>query len=119
MFVDDNDLIHVTEEATYGFLQCSIDSWDCLLMASGGSFKPEKCFFYLISFVWKADGKWSYDSNEIKDEFNMGVPIPDGALCQIEHLSVDTAKETLGVFTCPSGSFGTHLLHEEERTGMD
>ena len=78
-------------------------------MASGGSLKPEKCFFCLISFVWKADGKWSYDSNETKDEFNMGVPMPDGTRCQIEHLSVGTAKETLGVFTCPSGNFGTQL----------
>ena len=39
----------------------------------------------------------------------MGVPMPDGTMCQIEHLSVDTARETLGVFTCPSGNFGTHL----------
>ena len=96
------------EEAAYD-LQSSIDSWGRLLIASGGSLKPEKCFFYLISFVWKADG-WSYDSNETKEEFNMGVPMPDGTMCQIEHLSVDTAKETLGVFTCPSGNFGTHLL---------
>ena len=29
--------------------------------------------------------------------------MPDGSLVKIDHLSVDIAKETLGVFTCPSG----------------
>ena len=45
----------------------------------------------------------------------MGVPMPDGTMCQIEHLSVDTAKETLGVFTCPSGNFGTQLLSMKKK----
>lgn len=38
----------------------------------------------------------------MKDEFEVGVPIPDGTIVGIEHLSVDTAKKTLGVWTCPS-----------------
>ena len=63
------------DEAAYD-LQRSIVSWGRLLMAYGGSLKPEKCFFYLISFVWKQDGKWSYDANELNEEFNMGVPMP-------------------------------------------
>ena len=57
LFVDDNDLIHIdmgkdqtADEASYD-LQTSIASWGNLLIASGGSLKPEKCFFYLISFV--------------------------------------------------------------------
>ena len=68
-----------------------------------------------MSFVWKADGKWLYDSNETKEEFNMGAPMPDGAMCQIEHLSVDTARKTLGVFTCPSGNFGVQLLNMKKK----
>ena len=60
-------------------------------------------------FVWKADGKWLYGSNETKSEFNMGVPMLDGTMCQIEYLFVDTAKEILGMLTCPSGIFETHL----------
>ena len=74
-----------------------------------------------MSFVWKADEKWSYESNETNVEFNMGVPMPDGTMCQIEHLCVDTTKETLGVFTCPSGSFGTHLssMKKKGQEGID
>ncbi len=33
----------------------------------------------------------------------MAIPMPDNKMVLIDHLSVDTAKETLGVFTCASG----------------
>ena len=36
--------------------------------------------------------------------------MPDGSLVKIDHLSVDIAKETLGVFTCPSGDASDQLL---------
>ena len=35
--------------------------------------------------------------------------MPDGSLDPIEHLSVDTARETLGVATCPSGDPRGHI----------
>ena len=33
----------------------------------------------------------------------LGVPMPNGDLVKIDHLSVNTAKETLGVWTSPDG----------------
>ena len=121
LFVEDNNLIYVdmgknqsADEATYD-LQHSIDIWGQLLMASGGSLKPEKCLLYLMLFAWKTDRKRSYESNETNNDFTMGVQMPEGTMCQIEHLSVDTAKGTLGVFTCPSGNFGTHLLSTKKK----
>ena len=36
--------------------------------------------------------------------------MPDGSLVEIYHLSVDIAKETLGVFTCPSGDTSAQFL---------
>ena len=57
LFVDNNNLIRVdmgkdqlSDEAAYN-LQHIIFTWGNLLIASGGSLKPEKCFFYLISCV--------------------------------------------------------------------
>ena len=41
--------------------------------------------------------------------------MPDGKLCQIEQISVDTTKETLGAITCPSGSFEIHLSSMEKK----
>ena len=72
-------------------------------MGTGGAFKPIKCFYHLISFIWKPSGKWEYASNEANEELDISVPMPDGTMTSIEHLSVTKSKKTLGVFTCPSG----------------
>ena len=74
LFVDNNDLIHIdmnqeqTSVEAHEDQQTSVNSWGKLLIVSGGSLKPEKCFLYLISFVWNSSGKWAYESNEIKEE---------------------------------------------------
>ena len=58
LLVDDNNLIHIdmdqdqTAAEAHEDLQASANSWGKLLISSGGSLKPEKCFLYLISFVW-------------------------------------------------------------------
>ena len=57
LFVVDNDLIHIdmgqdqTVAEAHGDLQNSVYSWGKLLIASGGSLKPEKCFFYVMSLA--------------------------------------------------------------------
>jgi hypothetical protein len=65
--------------------------------------------------VWKVDGRWTYDATELKEEFNMGVPIPDEIMCQIEYLLVGMTKEILTVLICPSGCFGVHLLSTKKK----
>ena len=61
-FVDDTDLIHINIKAeetvtvAHQATQDSISKWDKLLIASGGAFKPTKCFYHLISFCWNTDG---------------------------------------------------------------
>ncbi len=37
------------------------------------------------------------------------VPMPNGNDIAIDNLSVDTPKETLGVYTCPSGKADSHI----------
>ena len=91
-------------------LQSRVNSWGKLLIASGGSLKPKKCFLYLISLVWNSSGKWAYESNELKENHRIGVPMTDGSLVDIYDLSVDIVKETLGVFTCPSGDASAQFL---------
>ena len=116
LYVDDNDLIHIdmdqehTAEGAHKDLQESVNSWGHLLIVSDGSLKPEKCLFYLMSFVWDSNGKWAYKSNEFKEEYRLGVPMPDGSVAEIDHFLVHTAMETLGVFTCPSGDPAAQFL---------
>ena len=115
LFVDDTDVIHFDMEKNetaleaHASLQGSVESWGSLPMASRGALKPIKCFHYLISFVWDAQGRWRYAKNENHNEFRLFVPAVDGNEALIEHLGVDVAKETLGVFVCPSGAANKQL----------
>ncbi len=88
LFVDDIDVIHLdmtqqesVVEALHR-LQESVYKWGKLLIATGGSLKPSKCFFHLVSFSWKPDGTWVYDSNEEYKEMQLEIPLPDGSLVQ-------------------------------------
>ena len=115
LFVDDTDVIHFDMEKietaleAYAKLQESVESLGNLLMASGGALKPVKCFYYLISFEWNAQGQWRYTGNDKHNEFRLCFPTVDGGVAPIEHLGVDGAKETLGVFVCPSGAADKQL----------
>ena len=110
LFVDDCDLLHVAmdkqETASHAHerMQDAVDSWGQLLIATGGSYKPSKCFYHLISFGFKPNGDWYYEPNHEEEEFDLFVPTPDGSFAGIEHLPVDEPKKTLGVFTCPTGN---------------
>ena len=122
LFVDDTDIIHIdlnqnqgVEEA-HASLQESVYNWGRLLLATGGAFKPPKCFYYLVSFSWRKDGKWRYASNEGNEELDIVVPMPNKKESRIAHLSVDTAKETLGVHTCPSGKGEAQIEAMQEKT---
>ena len=110
LFVDDTDIIHMrmdldeSAEDAHLAMQQSIDSWGALLMATGGAFKPEKCFAYLVSYGWRPNGDWFHEANEGLPEFGFSVPLPGDGRASIDHMSMQTAKETLGVLSCPSGA---------------
>ena len=121
LYVDDTDVIHIrmneTESVQDAFLglQESVISWGRLLIATGGSLKPNKCFYHLISFSWKPDGTWVYDTNEEDEALQIMIPLPDGSFALIEHCGVETAHETLGVLTCPTGDFAPAIGAMKER----
>lgn len=49
-------------------MQCAIDNWGNLLIATGGTLKPNKCFFHLNDFQeWTRCGGWQYVGHH-KDE---------------------------------------------------
>jgi len=120
LYVDDTDVIHLDmtkDEDKLETLQClqeSVFNWGKLLIATGGSLKPSKCFFHLISFSWKPDGGWVYDKNEEEEELTLEIPLPDGSSAVIEHCGVEEAHKTLGVVTCPSGNSGPAIARMKE-----
>jgi hypothetical protein len=64
LYVDDTDLLHLNMDSnktifeTHAPMQRAIKSWGKLLIATGGTLKPEKCFFHLIDFQWTRQGGW-------------------------------------------------------------
>ena len=85
LFVYYTDLIHInlkyeeTMTVAYQDMQDSISNWGQLLIASGGAFKPQKCFYHLISFCWNTDRSLTYEKNEDVEDFNKIVPMTDGS----------------------------------------
>ena len=121
LYVDDCDLLHIDMSgndsvfATFEKMQASVMNWGRLLITSEGSYKPTKCFFHLISFVWGRDGKWKYTENHTKPEFEMVVPLPDGTVATIDHLPVTESKEMLGVISSPVGDAAGGLVVMQEK----
>jgi hypothetical protein len=110
LFVDDTDLIHINMEAdesifdVHEAIQRATENWGRLLIATGGTLKPDKCFYHLINFAWTQKGGWQYIAHHKEAGANLHVPLPDGKMAAISHLAVDTTQKTLGVTTCPSGN---------------
>jgi len=66
LYVDDTDLLHInmdTDESiveVHAAIQWAIMNWGRLLIATGGTLKPDKCFYHLIDFAWTQKGGWQY-----------------------------------------------------------
>ncbi len=121
LFVDDTDVIHFRMDAdesaleAHQHLQESILSWGNLLIAPGGSLKPAKCFYHLISFTWNRKGQWSYSKNEDEECLGIVIPQTDDTVVPITHLGVNDASKTLGSMTCPSGDTSAAIVRIQDK----
>ena len=96
-------------------IQSAIENWGQLLIATGRSLNPEKCFYHLIDFTWTRKGGWQYIAHHEDEGAVVFVPLPDGTMAPISHLTVDNAQITLGVVTCPSGNSTGNLCQIKEK----
>ena len=116
LFVDDTDL-YTWREGTLdpGELwvqaQLELEHWSCLLNATGGALKPEKCFWYLLDYECM-DGEWKYADSALQE---LSITNPDGSTSPITQEHVTTSKKTLGIHDSPSGGNSTHLSYIKEK----
>ena len=121
LYVDNTDLLHINMDAVkiivevHIAIESAIVNWGKLLIATGGSLKPEKCFYHLIDFVWTRKGGWRYIAHHKNEGTAMFVLLLDGTMSPISHLAVNDAKKTLGVVTCPSGNSAGGLRQMKEK----
>jgi hypothetical protein len=122
LYVDVTDFLHLNMDGdetifeTHATLQCAIKNWGKLLIAAGGTLKPEKCFFHLIDFQWTQQGGWQYFGHHEDETAAVFVPLPDGSTVPIQHRAVDDAQKKLGIITCPSGNSPGSLMQMKEKT---
>ena len=85
--------------------QIELEKWSCLLNATGGALKPEKCFWYLLNYDC-IDGEWIY-----ADAMAMELKItnPDSTKSPIKREKATESKATLGIYDSPSGGNKGHL----------
>ena len=79
MYVDDTDILVAGDanddtSTLRNKAQQMIDKWCSALWVSGGCLRPEKCWWYMIRFVWRKDGSWRYAT---VDETPADIWIPD------------------------------------------
>jgi hypothetical protein len=58
LYVDDSDLFHMAlgmplDEEFLQIVQSATNDWTGLVHATGGLLKPQKCFLYMLSWIWK------------------------------------------------------------------
>ncbi len=122
LYVNDTDLLHLNMDTNESVqevhiaLQQAIENWGRLLIATGGSLKPEKCFFHLLDFARTQQGGWQYVAHHKDNTAAIYVPLPDGTMTAITHRAVDDSQKTLGVVTCPSRNSNGSLSQMKEKS---
>lgn len=116
-FVDDTDLIvsrpGSSAMETASQMQSALDAWEGGIRGTGGAIVPEKSFWYLVSFAWKA-GVWSYNTISASP-FELTVKDLHGERRTLRRLEFHEAERTLGVFLAPDGNMKTQHRHLREK----
>jgi hypothetical protein len=98
LYINDTDLLHLNMDSnktifeTHAALQHAIENWGKLPIVTGGTLKPEKCFFHLIDFQWTRQGSWQYVRHHEDETAAVFVPLPNGLTAPIQHQAMDNAQ---------------------------
>jgi hypothetical protein len=110
MFVNNLDLYTwkndvSTPAALMTQAQQEVSQWSLLLNATGGTLKPEKCFWYLLDYTCD-DGEWGYKAHS---DFELYVNNPDKSRSGIKQEEIQSSKKTLGIYDSPARGNQGHL----------
>ena len=110
MYVDDTDLIVMNPSYQSGNdvirdTQMSVDAWANLLISTGGSLNPDKCYWYMVDYM-NINGEWNYAPSTT---WELTIPLPDGTRHKITHLDTTHSNKMLGIWSNPAGDDTKHL----------
>ena len=119
MYVDDTDLAVTSSRYNYykevgRKAQALAVKWCSVLRITGGALRPEKCWWYLVSFQCRSDGSWKYAKI---DETPATIEIPDYKMKKhrIQRYEVDKGQMGLGVYLAPDGSNREQVVYMKEK----
>jgi hypothetical protein len=94
--------------------QIELELWSCLLNATGGALKPEKCFWYLLDYEC-SEGEWTYTKETTTE---LRIMNPDGTKSPIKQEKVTESKKTLGIYDSLLGGNKGHLSYIVEKAAQ-
>jgi hypothetical protein len=115
LFVDDSDLFHMTigmpsDKEFLQLVQNATNDWAGLFHTTGGMLKPQKCFWFILSWVWKK-GKACLETLYELPQDSLYIPQQDGTRVPIRLKAISDPEKKLGEYTCPTGDFSYHVAH--------
>jgi hypothetical protein len=114
LYVDDTDLLHTNAAGgdTVSFLsrvQSALTSWSRLLQATGGNLKPEKCYYYILSYRYDRGVARLCTGRELRSYRKLTIPQHSSNECDITLKDPKEATQTLGMLTSPVSDGYAHL----------
>jgi hypothetical protein len=114
LFVDDSDLFHMaigtpSDKEFLQLVQNATNNWAGLVRAIGGPLKPQKCFWYMLGWVWKKGKAHPKTLFELPQD-SLHIPQQDGRV-PIRLTAISDPEKKIGVYTCPMGDFSYHVAH--------
>ncbi len=97
-----------SDEEFLQLVQSATNNWAGLVHATGGSLKPQKCFWYMLGWVWKK-GKAHLKTLYELPQNPLYIPQPDGTRVPIHLKAISDPETKLGVYTCLTGNFSYHV----------
>jgi hypothetical protein len=116
LYVDDTDLLHMcpTTDTSETQFCCKVQAatyyWASLLQATGGNLKPEKCYWYLLSYKF-VHGRATLKTLKELNHHQLHIPQPNATEVAIHLKDPSQASEVLSVWSCPASSGHAQLDH--------
>ena len=102
LYIDDSDLFHMaigmpSDEEFLQLVQNATNNWAGLVHATGGLLKPQKCFWYMLVWVWKK-GKACLKTLYELPQDPLYIPQQEGTMVLICLKAISDPEKKLGVY---------------------
>jgi hypothetical protein len=114
--VDNSNLFHMaiktpSDEEFLQLVQSATNDWAGLVHMTGGLLKPQKCFWYMLDWIWER-GKAHLKTLYELPQNPLYIPQLDGTRVPIQLKAISDPGKKLGVYTCPMGNFSYHIVRD-------